>query len=185
MEDGITLLIEENEAKKPVPVKYKYGIMAPKDPRKQAIFYNTSLNVEKIRRVTDAIEDGATWRVAAAQAGMYPTEFEYMIKLGRAGHPTYGRLVSELLETRGLAARKMFKRMLDHSMSDDGVKDGSLERMIKAEERDSWLETGSESTVKGSGTKVNINVNFGDEKTVNHEVVDAEDAEFEEMGETG
>ena len=173
------------EATKLSVVKYKYGLPVPKNPRKQAIFYNKSLDVEKIRRVKEAIEEGATWRAAAMQAGMYPKEFEYMIQLGRAGHPAYGRLVSELLESRGKLARQMFAKMFDHAMSEEGVSDGTLEKMIKAEERDSWIETAHEGGVNpGATVKVNINVEFGDEREVSHEeILDAEDAEFEEMDE--
>lgn len=175
-------IVKPGEVSEVIKTRRKYGLVVPKTPRKQAIFYNKSLDVEKILKIKDAIAEGATWRAAAMQAGMYPSEFEYMIKLGRAGHPAYGKLVSELLEARGAVSRKMFDRMLSHAMSEEGVTDGTLEKMIKAEERDSWIETGA--AVSGAGNvsaQVNINVNFGDEKTVDHS--DVEDAEFEEVDE--
>ncbi len=182
MEVEATQTQGDEEVPKTSLVKRKYGIPIPRTPRKQAIFYNKSLDVDKIMRIKDAIAEGATWRAAAMQAGMYPSEFEYMIKLGRAGHPAYGRLVSELLESRGALARRMFDRMLSHAMTEDGVADGTLEKMIKAEERDSWLETESEVQARsGGGVKVNINIEFGDEQEVSHE--DALDAEFEEIDE--
>lgn len=188
MEKSGTSAIQPSDDEEPKIIKRKWGIKVPSKPREQAIFYNKSLDVTKIKRICEAVEEGATWRIAAAQAGMYPSEFEYMIKLGRAGHPVYGQVIYRLLEARGVVARKLISKMMDHAMSDEGVADGTLEKMIKAEERDSWIDVApSETANTGSGVKVNINVNFGDEKTVDHsksEVLDAEFEEFEEMEET-
>jgi hypothetical protein len=171
--------IESDERGKPVVAQYKYGIKVPKGHREQAIFYNKTADIKKIKLIREAAENGATWRVAAAQAGMLPKEFEYMMALGRAGHPAYAQLVDELIQARGKLSRQLHERAAEHAMSDEGVRDGSLEKMIKAEERDSWLDNESEYSVSaGSGLKVNFNVNFGTEKPVEH---DAEDVEFEEV----
>ena len=172
--------IEPGDDGKPEIAKYKYGIKAPKGHREQAIFYNKTADIKKIKLIREAAENGATWRVAAAQAGMLPKEFEYMMALGRAGHPAYAQLVDDLIQARGKLSRKLHERAAEHAMSEEGVRDGSLEKMIKAEERDSWLGEESEfSANSGGGLRVKLQVNFGTEKPVEH--VDAEEAEFEEV----
>jgi len=184
MESAETSVVPSDAKPRPKAriVKTKYGIRVPVSPRRQAIFFNKSDSVEKIKQVCDSLKVGSTNRVAALSAGMLPEDLTYMIELGKQGHPLYGRLIEAVLKARGRKAREMQERIVEHAMTDEGVVDGTLEKAIIAEERDSWLnDRGPVSVATGMGVTVNFNTNFGDEKPVDHSVVDAEDVEFEEL----
>jgi len=163
-------------------ITHKWGLPVPENPRKRAIFFNRSLNVDKIRRLEDAAACAATWKQAAERAGMYPEELGYMMKLGRSGHPTYGRLVERLLTARAGAVARIQERMYEHADSAAGIKDGTAEKFLKMDEKDSWLDESRHSDIAVTANigKVVINTNFDDDlvivdgKIVEDDVVDAE-----------
>lgn len=174
-----TSIVETGESGKLELVKYKYGIKVPRSARRQALFFNDSVNVDKIERVCEALEGGSTKRVAADCACIPVEDLDYMMALGQAGHPFYGKLFEDVSSVRGRAARKLHRRVREHALSDEGVKDGTAIKALRAEEKDSWLEDqGGPAQTVNNTMQVILRTNFGNEVEVDHS--EAEDAEFEE-----
>ena len=113
------------------------------------------------------------------QAGMFPGEFEYIWYLGRRGHPAYAGLVCDLMKVRGDFATRLQSHMAKHALTDEGLADGTTAKMLKAEERDSWIEDRekvAEVTVNMGIGKVVLTTDFGDAEegdVVEGEIVDA------------
>lgn len=175
MAHDLTKPVKQPAGKKAGIVDHRYGFPIPKDHRKSALLFNETLNVEKMETLYDALSTGATFRSAAMQAGMTPSEFEYMWKLGRGGHPTYSGFFEKAMRVRGKYAAKLQRHVSDHAMTQDGIEDGTALKVLKAEEKDSWIddrEKVAEVTVNLGIGKVVLNTDYGDERE--HDVVDGE-----------
>lgn len=163
-----------------VPKKEYLGFPIPKAPGKAAILLSNVVDTDQIERIRHAVKHGATWRVAAMQAGMQIDEFEYLWYLGKMRHPVYRDLVKEILRARGDFAAELHEHIAEHALTPAGLKDGTTEKVLKMEEKDSWMEEkgGAPDVVVNIGiSKVNLNVDFGEDVEINHgrsRVVDAE-----------
>jgi hypothetical protein len=171
-------------------VEKKYGMTVPAEPRKQAILYQRAgflvdTMEERTERALEAALSGGTLRQAALAAGMTPAELTYMMKLGEAGHPSYGEFFTDMLAARAGAEMKLAKKQNRWALTDEGVKRGATERTLAALEKDSWVsDRKGEGSVQIGIGQVTIMTDFGAEEVVQHDfddsgVVDAEIVEDE------
>jgi len=159
-------------------VECHHGFPVPRDPRKRALLYNRSMDVQKMDRLYEALERGATFRSAAMQARMLPREFEYIWQLGKDGHPTYRKFFNQVMEARGDYATRLQQHVASHAFTTAGVEDGTAMKVLKAEEKGTYIderEKVADVVLNLEIGKVVLNTEYGDEAEVVHgEVEDAE-----------
>jgi hypothetical protein len=162
-------------------VTHRYGMPVPKTPRMQAILW--SKRDHHFDDLRDSVVSGATFREAALEAGYTPKEFDYMMKLGEAGHPVYAGLFSDLARMHGEALRELREPRFMHALTDEGVKDGTNERFVEALERQSWLKdkgNKAEDVKVDIGLTVKVKKDFGNEVEIEDNAI--LEAEYEEVG---